>query len=97
MSLGSEENDWPTIRNRSPYYFMRRTWGFGTSLPTVWMVGGYFYITDSTTTYRGLWQNKQTIKNDPAIWEPIALHEESIAAMSLIFGDGPDEDGEMIL
>ena len=92
MSLGQEIIDWPKL-HRSPYYFMRKSWGFGTSLPTVWMVGGFFYVTDTSVTYRGLWQNQQTVKNSPAIWHPVALHEESVAVMVLIFGD--DDDGDV--
>lgn len=87
MSLGSEINDWADIQHKSPYYFMRRTIGHHTTtLPTVWMVGGFFSITGGTG-YKGIYQNIQTVKDGPAIWIPYAFDEVSIAALALILAD----------
>lgn len=75
---------------------MRRTCGSGTTLPSVWMVGGFFYVTENGSSLRGLWQNIQTEKNGQADWIPFALEAEAVAAMTLIFGDVVEgDDGEL--
>jgi len=90
MSLGDEINDWPDIQHKSPYYFMRRSFAYGTALPTTWMVGGWFSLIGSGGL-DGIYQNVQTTKNGAAQWVDRHLTVESIAALVLILGDDEED------
>jgi len=79
MSLGSEELSWAGLP-RNGYRFTRRAFGWGSTKPSSWLVGGWFYDTFEETL------NQNIGTKDVPKWETKASTEEAAIGVIIALG-----------